>query len=359
MYHLALRCKAFADALSDSGKFDTVNQNVCAQLEGLLIGPWRASEHARFADLSTPPPLIIIDALDEIVGSGRSEFLRNLLDVINKTHLKGLKFFATSRPDPDLVAHMGYFGDKQLYHLEEVPFEEAQGDIKTYLNTELPYVGCTVIEKLVAAAAGLFIYVATVIKYLGKHKAQEQKKLIRKLLSVSNSNSTTSQMLPGVTALLDELYIQVLLHAFDGFEGEILSHQLDILFTFLCTSEHTLTSIVTKLFPTDDSDYDCTSVAETNFAIGETSIADNVLQRLHTVLYTENNKVLWHHKSFPDFLFNENRSRHFWCNQVKHHRLLTNSCFQVMQEGLRFNIANIPSSFIFDHENTTLPGEVE
>ena len=361
VYHLALRCKAFADALSDSGKFDTVNQNVCAQLEGLLIGPWQASEAARFTDLKTPPPqyLIIIDTLDEIVGSGGSEFLRDLLDVINERRLKGVKFFATSRPDPDLVTHVGYFGDKQLYRLEEVPFEEVQGDIRTYLNTELSHVGREVIEKLVASAAGLFIYAATVVKYLGKHKAQEQKKLVRKLLSISVSNSTTPQILLDVTALLDELYIQVLKDAFDGFGGDIRSHRLHILFTLLCTSERTSTSIVTQLLPTDDSDSDCASVAETNPAVGETSIADDVLQRLHAVLYTENNKVLWHHKSFPDFLFDQNRSRHFWCNQAKHHRLLTDCCFRVMKEGLRFNIANIPSSFIFDHENTMLPGEVE
>lgn len=359
VYHLALRCKAFADALSHSGEFDTVIQNVRAQLEGLLIGPWQASESARLADLSKPPPqyLIVIDALDEIDGSGGSEFLRDLLDVINENRLKGLKFFATSRPDPDLVTHVDYFGDKQLYHLEEVPFEEAQADIRTYLNTGLPHVGREVIEKLVTVAAGLFIYAATVIKYLGKHQPQEQKKLLKKLLSVSNS--TTSQMLPGVTALLDELYIQVLLHAFGGFEGDILLHRLHILFTLLCTSERTSTSIVTKLLLTDDSDSDCASVAETNPAVGETSIADDVLQRLHAVLYTENNQVLWHHKSFPDFLFDQNRSRHFWCNQAKHHRLLTDSCFRVMKEGLRFNIANIPSSFILDRDNTTLPDEVE
>jgi hypothetical protein len=120
-----------------------------------------------------------------------------------------------------------------------------------------------------------------------------------------------------------------------------------------------LTSIVTKLLLTDDSDSDCASVSETDPVVGETGIAYDVLQCLHAVLYTENNKVLWYHKSFTDFLFDENRSREFWCNQAEHHRLLTNSCFWVMKEGLRFNITSIPSSFILDHDNTTLPGVVE
>jgi len=356
VYHLALRCKAFADALTHSGKFDTVNQNVRAQLDGLLIGPWQKSESARLAKSSTPPPqyLIVIDALDEIDGIGGSEFLHDLLDVINENRLNGLKFFATSRPDPNLVAHVGSFADKKLYRLEEVPFEEAQADIRTYMKTSLPHVGGKAIEQVVTAAAGLFIYASTIVKYLGKHAAQEQRKLLKKLFSVS----TTTHIFPGATALLDELYIQILLHAFDVFEADIRQHRLHILFTFLCTSERTSTSIVNELLLTDDSDSDSASVAETNPAVAETSIVDDTLQHLYAVLYSENNKVLWYHKSFPDFLFNRDRSKDFWCDQAEHHRRLMDSCFRVMQEGLRFNIANIESSFVFDCNNSTLPDAV-
>jgi hypothetical protein len=356
VYHLALRCKAFADALSHSGKFDTVNQDVRAQLDGLLIGPWQACESARLANLSRPPPqyLIVIDALDEIDGTGGSEFLRDLLNVINENRLNGLKFFATSRPDPNLVVHVGSFADKQLYRLEEVPFEEAQADIRTYLKTSLPRAGDKAIEQVVTAAAGLFIYASTVVKYLGKHTAQEQRKLLKKLFSVS----MTSQIFPDATALLDKLYIEILEHAFDDFKGDIRLHRLHILFTFLCTSERTSTSIVNELLLTDDFDSDSASVAETNPPVAEPSIADDTLQRLYAVLYTENNKILWHHKSFPDFLFDQNRSNEFWCDEAKHHQRLMASCFRIMKEELRFNIANIDSSFVFDCDNSRLPDAV-
>src|SRR6188768_4255082 len=107
VYQLALKCKPFADALTHSGKFDTINRGPRDQLEGLLIEPWQASESARLANSSTPPPqyLIVIDALDEIDGTGGSEFLQDLLSVIKENRLKGLKFFATSRPDHALVSH--------------------------------------------------------------------------------------------------------------------------------------------------------------------------------------------------------------------------------------------------------------
>jgi hypothetical protein len=127
VYHLALVCKPFANALTRCGRFDTIHRDVRTQLEDLLVRPWRESESDRLADPSTPPHyLIVIDALDEIDGKGGSDFLRDLLNIINKHHLLGLKFFATSRPDPDLVNHLRSFEDKQLYRLEEVPSEEAQ-----------------------------------------------------------------------------------------------------------------------------------------------------------------------------------------------------------------------------------------
>ncbi|KAG6829538.1 hypothetical protein H0H93_014441, partial [Arthromyces matolae] len=53
VYHLALRCKPFAEVLADSGKFDTIYQNVQTQIEALLIAPWKASESARRVDLSS------------------------------------------------------------------------------------------------------------------------------------------------------------------------------------------------------------------------------------------------------------------------------------------------------------------
>jgi hypothetical protein len=161
-YHLAFKCKAFADALRCSaGKFDTVHHNVRAQLESLLIEPW---EQARLAESSKPARfLVVIDALDEIDGQGGSEFLRDLFDVINKNHLAGLKFFVTSRSDPDLVSHVESFEDRHFYRLEEVPIDEAQADITTYLTANLPHFARDDIAQLVTLAAGLFIYAATLL----------------------------------------------------------------------------------------------------------------------------------------------------------------------------------------------------
>jgi len=348
VYHLALKCKPFADALCHSGRFETIHHNVRSQLEGLLIGPWDECKAARLADRSLPAQyLIIIDALDEIDGRGGSEFLRVLLNVIDEHRLQGLKFFATSRPDPDLVTHLESFENKMLYHLEQVPIEEAQADIARYLKTSLPdFALRPEMENVVVQAAGLFIYAATVVKYLEDYELPEQEEILAKLQS--SSDLAILKTSDG-TSLLDDLYLQILSDAFHDLQPDVRSRRLQILYTFLCTAERTSTSIVVDLLFSSNN---------TNSTFSHTLIADKILQRLHAVLYTEHSKVLWYHKSFPDFLFDRNRSKEFWCNQAEHHRRLTDSCF-LFVKTLRFNIASIPSSFSLDSENSALPGEVE
>jgi hypothetical protein len=129
--------------------------------------------------------------------------LRDLLDVINKHHLKGLKFFATSRPDPGLVTHLQSLEDKQFYRLEQVPIGEAQADITTYLNANLPlFAGRPETEKLVAQAAGLFIYAATAVKYLEGYARLEQKERLDTLFVSDSAIPQNSEETP----LLDGLY---------------------------------------------------------------------------------------------------------------------------------------------------------
>ncbi|KDR73111.1 hypothetical protein GALMADRAFT_125121 [Galerina marginata CBS 339.88] len=346
VYHLALRCKAFADALHAFGKFDTIRQSAHAQLESLLIEPWK---QAQSADPSKPPRfLVVIDALDEIDGQGGSEFLRDLLDGINKYQLRGLKFFATSRLDPDLVTHLQSFEDKRFYRLEQVPLEEAEADITAYLNTNLPYfAGSQEMMKLVGQAAGLFIYAATIVKYLANCSPREQRGRIGRL-----PDSGIPQIAKE-TPLLDSLYLQVLRDAFDSVRDEPVDfkQRLNIMHTFLCSAEPISISLVAELlFPSDEDEPDP--------AFSHTEIANRVLASLHAVLYTENDKVLSYHKSFTDLMFNQNRAAEFWCDPAQHHLLLAGSCLRML-DGLKFNIANIESSFLLDRDNSALPYAVK
>ncbi|PPQ85584.1 hypothetical protein CVT25_000026, partial [Psilocybe cyanescens] len=235
---------------------------------------------------------------------------------------------------------------KQLYRLEEVPPEEAQYDIRTYLTAELlHFAGREEIEDLVVLTAGLFIYAATVVKYLVTRGRSEQQTFLTTLLASSNSFNLQPLSNGMPFTLLDTLYSQILNEAFREFipEENRWKDRCSILHTFLCTAERTSTSVIANLLFT--SDY--------------TDVAEKLLSDLHAVLYREDGLVLAYHKSFSDFIFAEARSGNFWCDQAKHHRLLAESCFRSMRDGLRFNIADISPSFVLDVDNPRLVDAVK
>ena len=146
---------------------------------------------------------------------------------------------------------------------------------------------------------------------------------------------------PGMlSTLLDTLYSQILDEAFRDFRPKEKGWEirLSILHTFLCTAERTSTSVVADLLFT--SDY--------------TDVAEKLFSDLHAVLYRKHGRVLAYHKSFSDFIFDQDRSGIFWCNQAMHHRVLADACLRCMKDGLRFNIASISLSYVLDIDNPVL-----
>jgi len=333
-FQLARQCKSYASALHNAEKYDAVYHDVPTQFMDLLVGPWQQSTRST----SLPLHLIVIDALDEIKGDGGSAFLRDLLTIIDKCNLGGFKFFVTSRSEPEVVTLCESFTSEAVCWLQHVPIEEAESDIRTYLKSKLPKLArSSELVELVQQANGLFIYAATAVKYLTRHRSitvREQTKMLKNLISKSDKPTPANN----ATFLIDALYRQIMVDAFSEFDDEFLTCRLRILYTFLCTAERTSTSIVAAL------------VAE-----GDDDVALAVAEDLHAVLYTQGDRVFWYHASFPDFIFDPARSNFdnftFWCNESAHHNLLGESCFRVMKSGLRFNMGDIKSSFLFDSDS--------
>ncbi|KAF8153168.1 hypothetical protein B0H34DRAFT_94878 [Crassisporium funariophilum] len=339
-YQLARKCKSYANALHVADKFDAVNHDISDQMKDLLVGPWLQSEATRDSELS--PYLIVVDALDEIVGNGGSKFLRHLLNAVDEYNLPGLKFLVTSRSDPELVQLCEEFTSEAICRLQDVPIKEAESDIQTYLEASLPMLaGSPELVELLRRASGLFIYAATAVRYLtlsGSFTAKEQTEMLNDLFSKTYESDSASDAM----SLIDGLYQQIMCDAFHKLKGKFLTRRLRILFTFLCTAERTSASVAAALLSEDDEE-----------------AARAVLRSLHPVLYTQDDHVYWYHASFPDFIFDQTRSNFsvrgekfaFWCKESDHHNLLGDSCFRVMESGLRFNMGNIKSSFLFDHDN--------
>ena len=339
-YQLARKCKSYADALHKAEKFDAVYHDVPTQLRDLFVGPWQQSTPSA----KLPLYLIVIDALDEIKDDGGSLFLRDLLAAIDDYNLRGFKFLVTSRSEPEVVTLCKSFTSEAVCWLQHVPIEEAELDIGTYLKTRLPKLASSPkLAKLGRQTGGLFIYAATVVKYLTPYPSitiQEQTEMLDDLLSHSSETASASD----ATFLIDQLYRQIMHDKFSKYKGRVLTRRLRILHTFLCTAERTSTSVVAALITEGDGD-----------------IARAVVEDLHAVLYTQGNRVFWYHASFPDFIFNPTRSNFddfvFSCNEPAHHNVLGESCFRVMKSGLRFNMGDITSSFLFDNDNRDVLSE--
>ena len=332
-YQLARKCESYANALhialhiADKFASDAVDHDLSSQINRLLIEPWRRSG----ATLNSEPSyLIIIDALDEIQDYGGVEFVADLIIKINGYDLRGFKFLVTSRSDPTLIGLCEFLRSKAVCRLQDVPIEEAESDIETYLKTELPELaGSSELAELQQRASGLFIYAASAVKYLTARDSitfGEQTGMLNDFLSKSYSSSDT-------TFLIDELYRQIMYDTFSNFSEELLARQLRILYTFLCTAERTSASLVGALVSDGDDKLECAR-------------AESVLCVLHAVLYTQDDQVFWYHPSFPDFIFTKARSNFsmggknltFSCNEAAHHSLLCETCFSIMKSGLPFNM---------------------
>jgi len=87
------------------------------------------------------------------------------------------------------------------------------------------------------------------------------------------------------------------------------------------------------------------------------SLKKNALWRslgpLWLVLYVQegvDGQVAPFHASFLDYMLQCNWSKQFHCDAAQHHRLLVNSCFNVMKAKQQFNICHLELSFVFDKD---------
>jgi len=137
-----------------------------------------------------------------------------------------------------------------------------------------------------------------------------------------------------------------MLTAFGGLDNNLIQDRLYALHTLLCTQERVSTSVAGELCSDDPE------MAE---------LVELVVDELHAVLYVKDDRVLWYHASFPDFIFSQARSGDILlspdsrivdmhCDEAAHHAHLFRSCFRIMKTHLRFNICDLPSSFLLDSE---------
>ncbi|KAB5591864.1 Vegetative incompatibility protein HET-E-1 [Ceratobasidium theobromae] len=316
---------------------DIGTTNIQTQFERLLIEPLMKVKGAMPDD-----PVVVIDALDECEDR---RGVQRLLDLLFRSAAElPLKFFVTSRPEPEIYRKMvsRASDSRAILHLHEIEKSLVQADIALYLKEELgqfmtPTTGQ--IEQLSQRSGNLFIYAATLVRHvqlgewLGDYEAR-----LDSLLAASPRSAKLYAQLDGLyAAVLDSVLNS------NNLDKEGANEMRVVLQTVVCAQEPLDLETLAALAGLDGAQR-----------------ARTVIQPLRSVLHLSesNGLVSTLHASFPDFMFDGERSGPFFCEIEVHSYALARQCFRIMQAQLRFNICNLESSFVADKDVDDLQDRV-
>ncbi|CAE6474075.1 unnamed protein product [Rhizoctonia solani] len=311
-----------------------------AQFDALIVKPLTKCRDSLPLDL-----VVVIDALDECDNKDGTS---SVLDVL-LTQAGGLpvKFFISSRPEPAIRDHMtrpaADRATSQLV-LHELNKRTVQADIETYVRTALgPMDPSDQQIKTLAERAGiLFIYAATVVRFIAWGTSGQNPRSRRRMDIVLNMESSSGNEHKEV----DDLYATILKEALDDPTLDD-SEKKDItlvLYTVICAREPLTIPTLSGLLNMDSVDR-----------------VDAALSPLWSVLHVSesNQLVTTLHQSFPDYMLDPTRSKVYHCDRHRHNHFLAQLCFDRIEcTQPSFNICGLDSSYTRDEEVTGLDRKV-
>lgn len=331
-----LTAQYIQDALDQDSRIGAANMD--EQFEKLFLTPL-----AKMADKENKDPIvIIIDALDECQGDDDVNCIIRLFSRVKAQSLKTVKLFLTSRPElPLRLGFAAVQGTYQDFILHDIPEHLIERDISTFIAHKLAEIrdkfdasvsGSRQIgsdwptkanlQALVDMAMPLFIFAATVCRFIEDRKFGNPCKQLLKVLHNSSK---------GYRSHLAQIYLLVLsqqvLDVGQDDEQDILKEFRDIVGPIV-TLEIPLSLItLAKLLDTP-----------------EDVIADR-LDLLHSVLHVPKAAappVRLLHLSFRDFLLDPagKDTNPFWVNEEESHANLLRHCLRIMDE-LRQDVCEI------------------
>ncbi|GAB1524837.1 hypothetical protein RhiTH_007993 [Rhizoctonia solani] len=330
-YQLARYCIPFQSALCDvlGRDPDLGTKDIRTQFERLLVDPLNQIKNDIPSNL-----VVVIDALDECDDQRGVE---QVLDMLFK-HASQLpiRFFVTSRPEAEIYTTMTIHAtSRAAIYLHDIEKSLVSADIQLYLKQELGSriheLSTEVLEQLVDRSGVLFIYAATLVRYIcftaSKVGPYQRLKSVLGLTAESGRENSP----------IDALYTAVLKSALEdgrlgGSEKETVRA---VLRTVLFAQEPISLETIAALSKVDG-----------------TRQVEYALNALRSVLHHSEatNLVTTLHVSIPDFMFSQARSGQYHCDVKEHSPGLASRCFGVMKDQLRFNICDLPSSFIRDSQ---------
>jgi hypothetical protein len=297
--------------------------NLTRQFRILFLKPFRSG--IRF-----PQKLVVIvDGLDEFGGKADQDEIVQLLsgsidtEPLTERSDLPLQWILCSRPEPHIRRILGGINIrcwKKLVPMGEEDvrffFEKELEDIRQQNSLELDWLPRSSLDKMVRAAAGLFIYASTLVRFIRDGDRGSEKEL-QIVLEYIDRKTTENPLVA-----LDELYVAVLSNTPVRRSGPsepppISSETHQLLGSVIFYPQLPILELANLL-----------DLYKTGF--------DKALESLHAVVSVPPvdraalDHLQFYHTSFSDFLCDPSRSNDFVLRQDEIHATFIKACFRAL-----------------------------
>lgn len=276
------------------------------------------------AESTSRPIVIVIDGLDECNREQGKELVDVLIKATRAVSVP-IRLFITSRPEHHLIT---------AFRAVEVPartiVDTSRDDVETFLRKELAeipqklglldlptdWISEEDIAILLDRANGLFVYGSTAIRFIGDPVALNPRKRLKILLVDDDAQSSAYQPY----GPLDRLY-QRILDLATSKQQDLIEEVHVVLGAWIVLNDQAMTSVkfMARILAIEISDIRRTLVK---------------LQSVIVNPETDNDKIIFHHTSFKDFLLDSSRSSPiYFIDTSIHHRRLAICSFQILTQS--------------------------
>ena len=198
-YQLATKCSSIADTLDRQILNDPAILNAArpVQFEELIVKPLR---QVTPQSLPFEEWVIILDGLDELDGANAQAEIIDIVATSIRERTTPFRWFILSRPEPHIQRAMNYDDVSSLLHTLDLPlsspddheiltfFEKELEEIRDYHN--LPDTWCSEaeVDTVVKLADGMWIYVNTVVRFIGDSNSSGPRQQLDLVLSLAEQS---------------------------------------------------------------------------------------------------------------------------------------------------------------------------
>ncbi|KAF9646738.1 hypothetical protein BDM02DRAFT_3063999, partial [Thelephora ganbajun] len=311
---------------------EVVHESLYKQMDKLIARPLKES------GIST---VIVIDALDECKDEEPASAILSVLGQF-VSRIPKVKFFLTGRPEPRIREgfRLPLLAEAtDVFILHNVQPSLVNNDIRLFFKHgffELArrrqglddWPTREQLDLLCERAAGLFVYAAATIKFIGR-QSNDPKEQLDRLLRSPESSAREGKIKLKANTTLDSLYMSILQEAFDDDDPEDDHRTRSVLGAVILTANPLSPSTIATLL---------------GFGVKDVFIRLSSVQSLLILQEDVDSPIRPFHKSFPDFIVDPTRciNQRFHVSPLNHHPELLARCVELMNGTLEKNMCNLP-----------------